>query len=126
MNLTELAEALDVSLATVSRISSGDRRPSLDLMYKIEDVLIWPFEAQADEIRCGTYAQVFTDKMERRQARRRDADPSTMRSVSGTSSDEHWLQPLEAGGENRKADRVGEGPRPIDWRLDISHRWYVA
>lgn len=120
MNLTELAEALNVSLATVSRISSGDRRPSLDLMYVIEDVLVWPFEAQADEIRCGSYAQVFTEKMERRQARRRDADPSTVRSVSGVGSDDERMPALETGSQVGQKGGLGERARS----LDISDRWY--
>lgn len=120
MNLTELAEALNVSLATVSRISSGDRRPSLDLMYVIEDVLVWPFEAQADEIRCGSYAQVFTEKMERRQARRRDADPSTVRSVSGAGSGADGVSTLEAGSQVGQTGGVGKGP----CSLDITDRWY--
>lgn len=64
MTATELAKLLGVSVATVSRISSGERRPGLDLMYVIEEKMGWPFADQADEIRCDSYSSVFKQKME--------------------------------------------------------------
>lgn len=69
MTGAELAEALGVSEATVSRIGSGERRPSMDLMLKIRDVLHWSVERQADAIRCETYAADFKTWMERRRVR---------------------------------------------------------
>jgi transcriptional regulator with XRE-family HTH domain len=38
MNSRQLATRLDVSEATVSRLLSNDRRPSVDLMVKISEV----------------------------------------------------------------------------------------
>lgn len=71
MNRTEMADALGCSVATVSRICSGERRPSLELMAEIRRVLSWSIESQADEVRRGTYAAVFAAKMERRRIRQR-------------------------------------------------------
>lgn len=73
MKASEAADLLDVSEATISRICSGERRPSLDLMFKIRQVLVWSVADQLDEIQCGNYAQVFKQKMERRRARTRSA-----------------------------------------------------
>lgn len=42
-----LAAALGVSLATISRLRSGDRRPSMALMSRIEKELGWSIETQA-------------------------------------------------------------------------------
>jgi transcriptional regulator with XRE-family HTH domain len=67
MNQPEMADALKVSVATVSRICSGERRPSTDLMIEIRRVLSWSVEAQVDAITKGTYADSFKSKMERRQ-----------------------------------------------------------
>lgn len=64
MNQPELAERLDVSVATISRICSGERRPSLDLMYVIEERMDWPFADQANEIRCDAYPSEFKKRME--------------------------------------------------------------
>lgn len=71
MTRTEMADALGCSLATVSRICSGHRTPSLELMSEIRRVLSWSIEAQADEMRCGNYPQVFEQKMELRRMRQR-------------------------------------------------------
>lgn len=71
MTNVEMAEALDVSEATISRIASGERRPSLDLMIEIRRVLRWSIEDQAEEIRCETYATEFKRRMERRKLRAR-------------------------------------------------------
>lgn len=71
MKASEAADLLGVSEATVSRICSGERRPSIDLMFKIRAVLVWSVEAQVDSVRVGTYAQEFRQKMERRRARTR-------------------------------------------------------
>lgn len=75
MRASELAVELDVSEATVSRIASGQRRPSMDLILKIRTVLRWSVESQADALRESTtaYAAEFKTKMERRTIRRSDA-----------------------------------------------------
>jgi transcriptional regulator with XRE-family HTH domain len=122
MNLTETARALDCSLATVSRIASGERTPSLELMAEIRRVLRWSIEAQADEVRAGTYAATFKDKMERRQARGRDVDSQAVRGVSGAGSGGDGVPALETDGEDGEASRVGQGTRSV--HLDISDRWY--
>lgn len=64
MNQAEAADLLDVSVATVSRICSGERRPSLDLMYVIEERMNWPLQDQANEIRCDAYYSAFKKRME--------------------------------------------------------------
>lgn len=66
-----MAAAADVSVATVSRICSGERRPSLDLMLKFRALLGWSIESQADALRESTsrYAVEFQQRMERRPAR---------------------------------------------------------
>lgn len=68
MTPTELAYRLGVSVATVSRICSGDRKPSLKLMDRIEEVLDWPFVEQANELRCDAYYNEFRSRMERADA----------------------------------------------------------
>ncbi len=75
MLASELAKTLGVSEATVSRIASGDRRPSIDLMMKIRTVLRWSIEDQANQLRESTtaYAAEFSAKMARRTLRRSDA-----------------------------------------------------
>lgn len=64
MTLTEAAELLDVSVSTVSRIVSGERRPSMELMFVIEERLGWPFNEQADEVRCASYHDAFRRRVE--------------------------------------------------------------
>lgn len=122
MNLTETAQALGCSLATVSRICSGERNPSLELMAEIRRVLRWSIEAQADEVRAGTYAATFKDKMERRQARGRDVDSQAVRGVSGAGSGGDRVPALEAEQPDGQASRVGA--RSSTSHLDISDRWY--
>lgn len=75
VNQVEAAEVLGCSPATVSRICSGERTPSLDLMYEIRRVLAWSVQQQADEVRAGTYAQMFKRKMEARRVRGRMRRP---------------------------------------------------
>jgi transcriptional regulator with XRE-family HTH domain len=66
MNQTEMAERLDVSVSTVSRLVSGERRPSLDLMIKIRDELGWPLDNQADLLNVGmaTWSSQFWRRVE--------------------------------------------------------------
>lgn len=64
MTVTEAAELMGVSVSTVSRICSGERRPSIDLMYVIEEKLGWKFEDQANEIRCSAYHSEFKKRID--------------------------------------------------------------
>lgn len=68
MNGRELSRALDVSEATISRLIHGDRRPSLDLMLKIDGVLRWSLNSQADFLRESpvAYGHELSRRMERR------------------------------------------------------------
>lgn len=43
-----LGEALGVTHATVSRIRSGDRNPSTELMVKLAKLIDWPLDAQVE------------------------------------------------------------------------------
>lgn len=109
MNQAECAEALDLSEATVSRYVSGERMPSLNTMYRIRDLLLWSIEAQADAVRCGTYAAEFAEKMERRQTRRRVVDTQALRGVQPAGLGGPGVPALETGEQNGEKDRVGEG-----------------
>ncbi len=67
MTGAELAEALGLSESTVSRLASGDRRPSIDTMFEVQRVLDWPIEQQLDLLRDGrrAYGCEFKQRMER-------------------------------------------------------------
>lgn len=71
MNQTQLADQLNVSEATISRLCAGERRPSFDLMVSIRGELGWSVESQVDALRESTsrYAVEFKARMERRMAR---------------------------------------------------------
>lgn len=64
MTGVEMAEALGVSESTVSRLASGDRRPSIETMVEIQRVLSWPIEHQIDSISGDTYGHEFKQRME--------------------------------------------------------------
>lgn len=80
MNQPEAAEALGCSVATVSRIISGERSPSVDLMKEIRRVFSWGLESQINAVEAGTYAEQFEDKMGRRRIRQRMRRPRAVRS----------------------------------------------
>lgn len=69
MNGREMARALGVSEATVSRLASGHRQPSLELMVKIREVLKWKLDPQADALRAGKYGEVLQAKMSKAKPR---------------------------------------------------------
>jgi transcriptional regulator with XRE-family HTH domain len=71
MNQIETADVLGCSVATVSRICSGERRPSVDLMMEIRRVFSWSIDAQVSAIESGRYADEFTGRMEQRRLRQR-------------------------------------------------------
>ncbi len=64
MNQPQAAELLGVSVATISRLCSGDRKPSLDLIQTIEEKLGWSVQDQANELRCDSYYDAFRKKVE--------------------------------------------------------------
>jgi transcriptional regulator with XRE-family HTH domain len=70
----ELAELLEVSHATVSRIRSGDRLPSLAVMDRIRTLLNWSLDDQADARTRGVYHEQFCKRVDQ-GALNRDAQP---------------------------------------------------
>lgn len=66
-----MAQALGVSEATVSRLASGNREPSVALMVKIRQVTKWKVDAQADALQAGNFGQVFSEKMAKAKAPKR-------------------------------------------------------
>lgn len=68
MSGADLATKLEVSAATISRIRSGDRRPSLDLILRIKDVLDWPVDEQATALAESTskYGFEFSKRADER------------------------------------------------------------
>lgn len=97
MNQIEAAELLGLSESTVSRYCSGERTPSLETMLLIRDRLRWSIESQADEVRCGTYHHAFAQLIEKRRARRRVVNTSTVWSVSGTGPRGDGVCTLDSG-----------------------------
>ncbi len=55
----KVGEDLGISHSMVSRIRSGDRRPSLEVMLKMHEEWEWPLEAQALSWSLGRYALEF-------------------------------------------------------------------
>jgi transcriptional regulator with XRE-family HTH domain len=66
-----MAEIVGCSEATISRLRSGDRTPSVRLMQEIRRVLSWSLDEQAAAIERGDFGALFTGKMDRRRVRRR-------------------------------------------------------
>lgn len=62
-----VADRLGLTVATISRIRSGTRLPSLDVMNKIKDWLDWSMDAQTKARNEGTYHVVFNARL-RKQA----------------------------------------------------------
>ncbi len=56
-----VAERLGLSVATVSRLRTGDRLPSLEVMIDISEMTKWGVDAQAVSRQRGTYAQDFNE-----------------------------------------------------------------
>lgn len=54
-----LGELLGISHATVSRIKSGHRLPSLEVMDKIRELYGWSLDDQTDARNAGTYHTGF-------------------------------------------------------------------
>lgn len=64
----EMSKALGVSEATVSRLASGERKPSTDLMVKVKEVLGWSISQQALAVVDHSYAWKFKERMEKKKA----------------------------------------------------------
>lgn len=64
MTGAEAAERLGVSESTISRIRSGERRPSLDLMIGIAALFSWSMDEQATAIVDEVYEAEFTKRMD--------------------------------------------------------------
>lgn len=54
-----IADDLGVTHSAISRIRSGDRRPSLEVMLKIMDIYGWSLEVQALAWTMGQYSAEF-------------------------------------------------------------------
>lgn len=54
-----LAKLLDLTIASVSRIRTGTRHPSLEVMTKIADLFGWPLHLQAEARSAENYAAEF-------------------------------------------------------------------
>lgn len=63
MIASELAAAARISQATVSRLLSGDRGPSIRMIAKIRDVLAWPAEEQVKAIEQDRYAEELNARL---------------------------------------------------------------
>lgn len=61
----EVAELLGVTHSAISRIRSGDRMPSLDLMVEVSIKLNWAVEEQAYNRRLNTYRYEFEEVLAR-------------------------------------------------------------
>lgn len=55
----KVGEDLGISHSMVSRIRSGDRRPSLEVMLKMHEEWDWPLDVQAFSWTMGSYARDF-------------------------------------------------------------------
>ena len=71
MNQAQAAELLGCSEATVSRLRSGDRTPSVRMMQEIKRLLSWSLDDQAAAIERGDYGTLLAGKMDRLRLRRR-------------------------------------------------------
>ncbi len=61
----DAAEVLGCSEAHVSRMASGERRPSPELMLRIERHFRWPVAEQLRAVGSGEFGDQFKDKVER-------------------------------------------------------------
>lgn len=60
MKARELAALLDVSESMVSRLLSGDRRPSIEIMIKVKERFpFWDVDMQATAVTLGKYGHVL-------------------------------------------------------------------
>ena len=64
-----VANLLGLTVASVSRIRTGNRLPSLEVMTKIRDLLDWSIDDQTAARDADRYATEFNDRLERHAAR---------------------------------------------------------
>lgn len=70
MNARELASRLDVSESMVSRLLSGERRPSADLMIRISSILPHcTLNRQAGALRTDAYGELLKEGLDKRSRR---------------------------------------------------------
>lgn len=65
MQQSEVARRAGVAVATVSRLLSGDRQPSFDMMVRIEEAIGWPVEQQANARKFGNYGNKLDEAIRR-------------------------------------------------------------
>lgn len=61
---TEAANRLGCDMSTVSRLRSGDRSPSTDMVLVIQDKLGWEGQKQLDAIARGDYSERFAELLD--------------------------------------------------------------
>lgn len=64
MKQAEFAEKIGWSESTISRVISGDRRPSLDLMLSMKVQFAWSMDSQADCVRAGVYGTKLKERID--------------------------------------------------------------
>lgn len=64
MIAAQFAVALGYTDGMVSRLLSGERRPTLDTMLAVRQLTGWSVENQADALTCGSYAWKLRMHME--------------------------------------------------------------
>ena len=58
---SQIAEALGLSESGVSRLRSGDRLPSLEVMQKIETKYGWTVQGQSNARQAGKWTEAFLE-----------------------------------------------------------------
>jgi len=64
----QVAEDLGITHSMVSRIRSGERIPSLNIMLKMHEEWDWPLEEQALSRHLGKFAEEFESRLAKRYA----------------------------------------------------------
>jgi transcriptional regulator with XRE-family HTH domain len=64
MNGRQLADRLKVSQAHVSRLRSGERLPSMELMWSISDALGWPPGEQMEAVRAKQFHVQLNERLD--------------------------------------------------------------
>lgn len=64
MNGRQLASEVGASQAHISRLRSGDRLPSMAMMWSIEAALQWPAAEQLAAVRAKRYHQELSSRLD--------------------------------------------------------------
>lgn len=75
MNGRELADRLGISQAMVSRLRSGERKPSFALMRNIRSVTGWTISSQIDALEAGVYPQKLSELLSPQEENNEQPDP---------------------------------------------------